>query len=254
MTPTLAGHALRNLAVAGLLAFAPVPATAGGVLTVAMTAGDIAVTTGTPDQGFEGFRFVAWSLYDALVGWDLSKADQPSDIIPRLATSWSIDPNDHRRWIFKLRQGVKFHDGCGFSADDVIWNYVRMTDSKAPQFLAQQFALNRGYMTNIAGMEKIDNDTIAITTKFVESLFPYTMSYVPMVSRCRAEELKYDWAAYAMHPSGTGPYRSASSSTIFFACSSSCASAMRLYDRNRCASSEIYVGGILISNPRFSVE
>jgi ABC-type transport system substrate-binding protein len=207
MTPTLAGHALRNLAVAGLLAFAPVPATAGGVLTVAMTAGDIAVTTGTPDQGFEGFRFVAWSLYDALVGWDLSKADQPSDIIPRLATSWSIDPNDHRRWIFKLRQGVKFHDGCGFSADDVIWNYVRMTDSKAPQFLAQQFALNRGYMTNIAGMEKIDNDTIAITTKFVESLFPYTMSYVPMVSRCRAEELKYDWAAYAMHPSGTGPYR-----------------------------------------------
>jgi len=182
-------------------------AQAGGVLTVAMTAGDIPVTTGTPDQGFEGFRFVGWSLYDALVGWDLSKADKPSDIIPGLATSWSIDPNDHKRWIFKLRQGVKFHDGCAFNADDVVWNYARMTDNKSPQFFAQQFALNRGYMTNVANIEKVDDFTVAITTKFVESLFPYTMSYIPMVSRCRAEELKYDWNAFAMHPSGTGPYR-----------------------------------------------
>ncbi len=207
MIPKLTGPTFRNLAAASLLALAPLPAAAGGVLTVAMTAGDIAVTTGTPDQGFEGLRFVGWSLYDALVGWDLSKSDKSSDIIPGLATSWSIDPNDHKRWIFKLRQGVKFHDGCAFTADDVIWNYGRITDNKSPQFFAQQFALNRGYMTNVASMEKVDAETVAITTKFVESLFPYTMSYVPMISRCRAEALKYDWAAYAMQPSGTGPYR-----------------------------------------------
>lgn len=191
----------------GLFAAAPAPATAGGVLTVAMTASDIPVTTGTPDQGFEGFRFVGWSLYDALVGWDLSKFDAPSDIIPGLATSWSIDPADKKRWIFKLREGVKFHDGCAFTADDVVWNYARMTDNKSPQFFTQQFALNRGYMTNVANIEKVDNFTVAITTNFVESLFPYTMSYVPMISRCRAEALKYDWTAYAAAPSGTGPYR-----------------------------------------------
>ena len=84
---------------------------------------------------------------------------------------------------------MKFHGGSSFSADDVVWNYGRMTDNKTPQFFPQQFALNRGYMTNVANMEKLDDHTVAITTKFVESLFPYTMSYVPMISRCRAEAL-----------------------------------------------------------------
>lgn len=195
------------VAASMFLAAAQTPASAGGVLTVAMTAGDIPVTTGTPDQGFEGFRFVGWSLYDALVGWDLSSYEKPSDIIPGLATSWSNDPADRKKWTFKLRQGVKFHDGCAFSADDVVWNYLRMTDNKSPQFFAQQFALNRGYMTNVANIEKVDAETVVITTKFVESLFPYTMSYVPMISKCRAEALKYDWQAYAMNPSGTGPYK-----------------------------------------------
>ena len=37
-------------------------ACAGGTLTVAMTAGDIPVTTGNPDQGFEGYRFVGYNL------------------------------------------------------------------------------------------------------------------------------------------------------------------------------------------------
>ena len=91
------------------------PATAGGgTLIVGMTAGDIPVTTGNPDQGFEGYRFVGYNLYDSLILWDLSKADRPSDIRPGLATSWEIDPNDHRRWIFHLRHGVTFHDGCKF--------------------------------------------------------------------------------------------------------------------------------------------
>lgn len=142
------------VAASMFLAAAQTPASAGGVLTVAMTAGDIPVTTGTPDQGFEGFRFVGWSLYDALVGWDLSSYEKPSDIIPGLATSWSNDPADRKKWTFKLRQGVKFHDGCAFSADDVVWNYLRMTDNKSPQFFAQQFALNRGYMTNVANIER----------------------------------------------------------------------------------------------------
>ena len=51
---------------------------AGGTLVVGMTAGDIPVTTGNPDQGFEGYRFVGYNLYDALLLWDLSKADKAS--------------------------------------------------------------------------------------------------------------------------------------------------------------------------------
>ena len=189
------------------LGLAAQTAQAESVLTVGMTAGDIPVTTGNPDQGFEGFRFVGYNLYDGLVLWDLSRSDAPSDIKPGLATSWEVDPNNHRRWIFHLRQGVKWHDGCPFTADDVLWNFARVTNKDAPQFFTQQMALSRTYVTNFESAEKIDDHTVAVTTKVVESLFPYSMSYLLMVSRCRAEALKLDWTAYAEKPSGTGPYR-----------------------------------------------
>ena len=85
--PRFATAIARVLAVAAPIAMTAVgPAAAQGVLTVAMTAGDMPVTTGNPDQGFEGFRFVGYNLYDALSTWDLSKRDKPSDIKPGLAT------------------------------------------------------------------------------------------------------------------------------------------------------------------------
>ena len=185
----------------------PHQSAAQGVVTVGMTAGDIPATTGNPDQGFEGFRFVGYNLYDSLVLWDLSKRDKPSDIKPGLATSWEVDPNNHKRWIFHLREGVKWHDGSPFTADDVVWNFGRVADPKSPQFYTVQMALSRTYVTNFESVEKLDDHTIAINTKFVESLFPYSMSYLLMISPSRAKELKYDWGAYAEHPSGTGPYK-----------------------------------------------
>ena len=181
-------------------------ARAQGVLTVAMTAGDIPVTTGNPDQGFEGFRFVGLSLYDALINWDLTRSDRAAPLRPGLATEWHVDETNSKRWIFKLRDGVKWHDGCSFSADDVLWNFGRY-DEKAPQWNPQQFALSRAYLANFAGIEKVDDKTIAITTKVPSSLFPYEMSFVMMTSKCRAEALKYDWNAVANNPSGTGPYK-----------------------------------------------
>ena len=57
---------------AGIL-FGATAAHAGGTLTVGMTAGDLPITTGNPDQGFEGYRFVGYNLYDSLILWDLSK-------------------------------------------------------------------------------------------------------------------------------------------------------------------------------------
>ncbi len=196
---------LSQIAAAGLLLSAGT-ASAQGVLTVAMTAGDIPVTGGNPDQGFEGFRFVALNLYDALVNWDLSSADKPSAIKPGLATEWHVDEANPKRWLFTLREGVKFHDGCAFTANDVVWNFGRF-DEKAPQWNPQQFALSRAYLPNFVGAEKVDDHTVALTTKVPSALFPYEMSYVLMTSRCRAEALKYDWAAYANQPSGTGPYK-----------------------------------------------
>ena len=191
----------------GVAAGTPGIAAAEGVLRVAMTAGDIPVTTGNPDQGFEGYRFVGYNLYDALLLWDLSKSDKPSDIKPGLATSYEVDPNDHKRWIVHLRQGVTFHDGCPFNADAVTFNFQMRMDKDAPIFSTQQFTYTRAFLTNVKSVSKIDDYTVAFDNNFIESLFPYTLSYVLMISPCRAKEVNYDWAQYALHPSGTGPYK-----------------------------------------------
>ncbi|TKW73765.1 MAG: ABC transporter substrate-binding protein, partial [Bradyrhizobium icense] len=63
------------------------------VLRIGMTAADIPRTLGQPDQGFEGNRFTGLTMYDALTMWDLSKADEPSALIPGLATEWAVDPD-----------------------------------------------------------------------------------------------------------------------------------------------------------------
>src|SRR6187549_3919136 len=95
----------------GFVAVFAAPALSQGTLRIGMTAADIPQTTGQPDQGFEGFRFAGYTIYDALVNWDLSKADTIADIRPGLATEWSAVEGEPTKWIFKLRQGVKFHDG-----------------------------------------------------------------------------------------------------------------------------------------------
>jgi ABC-type transport system substrate-binding protein len=189
-----------------LLAGATV-ARAESVVTVAMTAGDIPLTTGIPDQGSEGVRFVGYSIYDALVLFDLSHSDRASDIRPGLATSWKIDPDDHRRWLFTLRQGVKWHDGCPFTAEDVIWNFKRILDKNSAQFDPMQFALGRTYVGNVGSVDKVDDSTVAINMDRVMSLFPALLPQIMLISPCNAEKLKNDPNAIAFHPSGTGPYR-----------------------------------------------
>ncbi len=190
---------------AGVL-LAGTPAWAQGVLKVGMTAADLPITTGNPDQGFEGYRFVGYNLYDSLIEWDLSSATKASDLVPGLATSWHVDPKDQHRWIFDLRQGVKWDDGCPFVASDVVWNLEHLADPKSPAYYAAEAAQAGPYLTNYKSAEAIDDHTLAITTNSVDSLFPYEISYVLMISPCRAKELKYDWNAYAAKPSGTGPY------------------------------------------------
>ena len=89
--------------------------------------------------------------------------------------------------------------GCPFDADAVVWNFGRF-DEKAPQWNPQQFALSRAYLPNFVKAEKVDDKTVALTTKIPSSLFPYEMSFVVMTSKCRAEALKYDWGRLRQRP------------------------------------------------------
>src|SRR5512133_3699794 len=100
-----------QICVATLTLVAAGSALAGGTLRIAMTASDVPTTTGAPDNGYEGVRFLGYPVYEGLVLWDLKSADKLADIRPGLAERWEQDPNDRAKWVFHLRKGVKFHDG-----------------------------------------------------------------------------------------------------------------------------------------------
>ena len=97
-----------------------------------------------------------------------------------------------------LRLGVTWHDGCRFTADDVVWNFQMRMDQNAPNFSPQQFTYTRAFLSNVKAVTKFDDYSVAIENNFVESVFPYTLTYVLMISPCRAKEVNYDWAQYAL--------------------------------------------------------
>jgi peptide/nickel transport system substrate-binding protein len=189
------------------LVLRPHAAEAESVLRIAMTAGDIPDWAGEPDQGFEGFRFVGFTLYDGLVNWDLSHSDQEADIRPALATKWSPDPANPKKWIFELRHDVEFHDGCAWNADAAVWNFERLTLKTSPAFSPLNYARARSRSNDIDHVEKIDDYTIAIHTNIVLSLFPYNLPYLLMMSPCAMEKAGNNYQAYAQAPAGTGPYK-----------------------------------------------
>src|SRR5450432_1801923 len=125
--------AVMMLTIASAFAL-PQIAGAETILRIGMTAADIPRTLGQPDQGFEGNRFTGLTMYDALTMWDLSSADKASAMIPGLATEWAVDDADNKKWTFKLRPGVVFHDGSPFNADAVVWNVEKVLKQDAPQF------------------------------------------------------------------------------------------------------------------------
>ena len=82
---------LLAASIAALPVLAPSLAQAQGTIRIGMTAADIPLTHGQPDQGFEGNRFTGIPLFDALTAWDLSRGDRPTPLIANLATSWAVD-------------------------------------------------------------------------------------------------------------------------------------------------------------------
>ena len=127
--------------------------------------------------------------------------------MPGLATEWKVDDTDKTKWRFTLRKGVKFHDGSEFNADAVIWNLDKVLNDKAPQFDKRQSAQVKTRLPSVASYAKIDDATVEITTKTVDSFFPYQMLWFLVSSPAQYEKLGKDWDKFASQPSGTGPFK-----------------------------------------------
>src|SRR6266516_584546 len=189
---------------AGLSAFS---AQAETVVRYGISMADIPLTTGQPDRGAGAYQFSAYTIYDPLVAWEMDVSDRPGKLVPGLANEWKVDDNDKTKWRFRLRQGVKFHDGSDFNADAVIWNLDKVLNDKAPQFDKRQSGQVKTRLPSVASYAKIDDSTVEITTKTVDSFFPYQMLWFLVSSPAQYEKLGKDWDKFASQPSGTGPFK-----------------------------------------------
>jgi peptide/nickel transport system substrate-binding protein len=197
----------RLVPMLAAMLLAAAPASAESVIRYGISMADIPQTTGQPDRGAGAYQFTGYTVYDPLVAWEMDIADRPGKLIPGLATEWSVDPADQKKWRFKLRPGVKFHDGSAFNADAVVWNLDKVLDEKAPHFDKRQAAQVRTRLPSVASWKKLDDMTVEITTKEVDSIFPYQMLWFLVSSPAQYEKVGRDWDKFAMAPSGTGPFK-----------------------------------------------
>lgn len=184
----------------------PGSASAEKVLRVGMTLSDIPATAGSPNQGAEGERFTGITMYDSLIAWDLSQSEKPAELTGQLAESWSVDPDDQRVWTFKLRQGVKFHDGSAWNAEAAVWNFDKLLKADAPQYNERLAAQSGGYVADVVSYEAVDDFTFRLTTKEPNALLAYSLTEIWFVSPAHWDALGGDWDKFAADPSGTGPF------------------------------------------------
>ena len=174
--------------MAGLLAAAPAPAQD---LTVGLQANVTSI-----DPHFHALgpnNNVAVHIFDRLVHQD--ERQRP---IPGLATEWKAI--DDLTWEFKLRRGVKFHDGSEFDAEDVLATFKRVP------WVPNSPSSFTGYVKPIVETIVVDPFTLRLRTAQPAPLLPVFLSQVNIVSSKFVEAPTAEFNA-GRAAIGTGPFR-----------------------------------------------
>jgi ABC-type transport system substrate-binding protein len=132
-------------------------------------------------------------MYDNLVRFNTKM-----QIEPALAESWTQSA-DGLTWTFKLRKGVRFHDGTPFDAKAVKYFFDRVLGDEKP-FKASL------YTPFVQGAQVVDDNTVRVTLKqpFAAFLFRLAHSAGGIVSPAAHQKWGKD---LALHPAGTGPFK-----------------------------------------------
>ena len=142
-----------------------------------------------------------------LVGplWDwLTEIDAGGKLTPGLALSWKAG-EDGKSWTFKLRTGVKFHDGSEMTAEDV--QFTLMEGFRRPKAKASRV---RQFRKGIKDVQVVDRHTVTVVTARPWPTFPYDMSFQPGIEGIvlpKAYIEKVGWDGFAQKPVGTGPWK-----------------------------------------------
>jgi peptide/nickel transport system substrate-binding protein len=136
----------------------------------------------------------AWHIFDTLV-----HVDANARLVPGLAVSWrAIDPTT---WEFKLRKGVKFHDGSDFTGEDVLFSLERAAT------LAASPGPFASFVKPITAKKIVDPWTIRFKTAAPYAMLPYDLNSIFIVSKKAATGANTEDFNSGRAAVGTGPYK-----------------------------------------------
>jgi len=118
----------------------------------------------------------------------------PFKLTPRLARSWTV--KDNRIWEFKLRQGVKHHDGAPVTAEDVKYSL---------DIYRQDASARKGNTAGITNVEVVDAQTVRITTDGPRPGLMANLSLLLIFPKKAREKMGAD--EFGKKPVGNGPYK-----------------------------------------------
>jgi peptide/nickel transport system substrate-binding protein len=158
--------------------------------------------------------YVQQQIYDRLI----DNVPGTTDLVPALATEWTAS-EDGLKWTFKLRQGVKFHDGTDFNAEAVKANVERWWDpnnklgfrdsGKTYVIWQNLFGGFKGEEASILeAVTVVDPSTVELTFKQPFAAFPAAISsgYFGMASPAAIEKAGARYGIAGSTAVGTGPY------------------------------------------------
>ena len=150
---------------------------------------------------------VTHQIYEGLLDY----APGSTEVVPVLATEWEASP-DGLEWTFKLRQGVKFHDGTDFNAEAVKINFDRWRNTSDPLHVGGEFPYY-SYMfggfdeaSNIQDVIVVDDYTVKFVLKNIQASFLQDIAMVPFAI-ASPKALQENPERLNDHPVGTGPFR-----------------------------------------------
>ncbi len=159
-----------------------------------------------------GYDWQNWSMIKSLYDGLMDYAPGTTDLRPGLAESYEIS-DDGKVFTFKLREGVKFHNGREMTAEDVKYSLDRVTNPKTQSPGAGFFgsiagfdAISNGETETLEGVKVIDPMTVEITLSRPDATFLHVMglNFAAVVAKEAVEEAGADFGKTAM---GTGAFK-----------------------------------------------
>jgi peptide/nickel transport system substrate-binding protein len=140
------------------------------------------------------------NVYESLI-----ERDKTMRLTPLLATKWT--QQSPTVWRFELRQGVTFHDGTPFTADDVVFTFKRAAGEGSDM---------KGYTNPIKAVRKVSDLVVDIETNAPYPILPDTLTTLGMMSKKWCEANKAEQPVdrrkgientASFKANGTGPFR-----------------------------------------------